>query len=214
MSQIDVATISPEEVDILQEIMNIAFGKATAELAELVDIYVNLSVPLVKIISTAELPAYIRDEVRQFDDISTVQQKFWGGLKGFALLVFPAGVGKDLIGLLTGEESDCFTSDPLDELEKGTLMEVGNILIGACVGRIAELLRDGLSYSPPVVTTGQASQAIVPTAALETLDFTIALKTSFSFEKKNVVGFLFIMTGQDSIIWLKKALGDFMEQFS
>ena len=30
--------MSDEELDILQEIMNIAFGKATAELAELIDI--------------------------------------------------------------------------------------------------------------------------------------------------------------------------------
>ncbi len=214
MSGTPSETISPEELDMLQEIMNIAFGKATADLAELIDIYVNLNVPAVRLIGTAELPTYIKDEIKDLNDISTVQQKFWGGLKGSALLVFPAGVGKDLIGLLTGDHMESFASDPLDELEKGTLMEVGNILIGACVGKIAELLHDGLSYSPPLVDTGQVSQRMFPKALTDSYGLTIALKTSFSFEKRNVVGFLFIMTNQESMAWVKKALNDFMEQYT
>ncbi len=45
--------ISEEERDILQEVMNIAFGKASAELAELIDIYVVLSIPDIKLLQTA-----------------------------------------------------------------------------------------------------------------------------------------------------------------
>ncbi len=109
---------------------------------------------------------------------------------------------------------ESFASDPLDELEKGTLMEVGNILIGACVGKIADLLHDGLSSSPPLVDTGQVSQRMFPKALTDSYGLTIALKTSFSFEKRNVVGFLFIMTNQESMAWVKKALNDFMEQYT
>jgi len=37
--------ITEEETDILQEIMNIAFGRAASDLAEYIDIFVILSVP-------------------------------------------------------------------------------------------------------------------------------------------------------------------------
>ena len=47
--------ISDEERDILQEVMNIAFGKASAELAEVIDIYVVLSIPDIKLLQTAEV---------------------------------------------------------------------------------------------------------------------------------------------------------------
>jgi chemotaxis protein CheC len=213
MSQVANDTLTAEELDVLQEIMNIAFGKATAELAELIDIYVNLTVPLVKVVETMHLPAYINEEIEDLDDVSTVEQRFWGGLKGSALLVFPAGIGRGLIGLLTGEDVGAFASDPLDELEKGTLMEVGNILIGACVGKIAELLCDGLAYSPPLVHTSQVSENMLPQGLVDSFDLTIALKTSFTFETRDVVGFLFVMTSQESVAWLKQALQDFMERF-
>ncbi|MBA4419237.1 MAG: chemotaxis protein CheC [Syntrophus sp. (in: bacteria)] len=214
MSETTQQIISDEELDILQEIMNIAFGKATADLAQIIDIYINLSVPYVKVINTASLEEYIKEEIRGYNDISIVEQKFWGEFKGSAFLIFPAGAGKELITLLTGEEIDAFASDPIDELEKGTLMEVGNILIGACVGKIAELLNDSLAYSPPIVHIGNTHEETLPKALLDAYDLTIALKTSFSFEKKDIVGFLFVVTSQESLLWLRKALNDFLEQYT
>lgn len=49
-------TLQCDEVEILQEIMNIAFGQAAADLAEVIDIYVELSVPYIKILHATELP--------------------------------------------------------------------------------------------------------------------------------------------------------------
>ena len=39
----DNGVVSDEEKDILEEVMNIGFGNATADLAEVIDIYVKLS---------------------------------------------------------------------------------------------------------------------------------------------------------------------------
>jgi chemotaxis protein CheC len=213
MSGIGKDIISNEELDILQEIMNIAFGKATAELAEFIDIRVVLSVPDARVIYTAGLPEYLQEEIRDYGDISIVEQKFWSDFKGSALLVFPAGSGKELITLLIGEEIDVFVSDPVDELEKGTLMEVGNILIGACLGKIAELLHDRLTYSPPIVHVGDNVHDLLPKTAMNSYELTIVLRTSFHFEKKDISGFLFVLTSQESLDWLKNALHIFMEQF-
>ena len=129
-------------------------------------------------------------------------------------MIFPAGAGKQLITLLTNEEIDTVTSDPIDELEKGTLMEVGNILIGACVGKIAELLNDVLTYSPPIVHVGRAPQDALPKTLIDSYEFTIALNTHFTFEKRDVDGFLFIVTSQESLHWLKTALNSFLEQYA
>jgi chemotaxis protein CheC len=214
MNENESKILTSDELDILQEIMNIAFGRATADLADLINIFINLSVPFVSIIDRSRLTSYIGTELMDYKrGISLVEQRFWGRFRGSALLVFPSNVGKGLITLLASPETEPFESDPIDELEKGVLMEVGNILIGACVGKIAELLGDAVTYSPPMVVVRQGNE--------ETLSkhgnndgSVIVLRTVFCFESRDVSGFLFLLTGEATIDWLKKALQDFMEQFT
>lgn len=40
--------------------MNIAFGSATEELVQVIDIYVHMNVPEVQVMRAKELPVYIR----------------------------------------------------------------------------------------------------------------------------------------------------------
>jgi chemotaxis protein CheC len=205
--------ITEEEQDILQEIMNIAFGKAAADLAEVINIFVVLSVPDIRIIKAVDLPDYIQTEFSEFGNISIVEQNFWGEFKGNALLIFPADAGKELISLLGDGGELTFGSESSDILENETLMEVGNILIGACVGKVAELLKDVVTYSPPRVIIEDHPNVSMPKTLFDPSNSAILLKTVFCFNERNVNGFLFLITSHNSIIWLKKALADFMEQY-
>lgn len=206
--------LTSDELEILQEIMNIAFGRATADLADLINIFINLSVPYVSIIDRSELPSHIGTELTDYKrGISLVEQRFWGRFRGSALLVFPSNVGKELITLLASPENESFESDPIDELEKGVLMEVANILIGACVGKIAELLGDAVTYSPPMVLVNQGHDKTFSKHGNHD-GSVIVLRTVFRFERRDVSGFLFLLTGETTISWLKKALQEFMEQFA
>ena len=138
--------ISDEERDILQEVMNIAFGKASADLAEVIDIYVVLSIPDIKLLETAEVPRYIDEEIKDLDNISVIKQSYTGKFHGTALLLFPGGAGKKLFSLFENGSTSASESEDLPfVLEKETLLEVGNILIGACVSKVAELLDDVVS---------------------------------------------------------------------
>ncbi|HAR96319.1 MAG TPA: chemotaxis protein CheC [Deltaproteobacteria bacterium] len=217
MKENKTPTLTPDELDVLQEIMNIAFGRATADLADLIDIFINLSVPHVALIGRSELSTYLTEEViDRKGGISLVEQRFWGRFLGSALLVFPANAGKELITLLAaGPETQSFESDPIGELEKGVLMEVANILIGACVGKIAELLGDVVTYSPPTVIVNQDDDKSFSGHGNGSDEGSvIVLRTIFRFERRDVSGYLFLLTGDTTVTWLKKALQGFMEQFS
>jgi chemotaxis protein CheC len=204
--------ISDEEKEILQEIMNIAFGKAAADLAEVINIFVVLSVPKIEILNSQDLPSYLKTQVSGYERVSIVEQNFWGDFKGSAFLVFQASAGRELVALF-GDNSDEFGSESIDALEKETLMEVGNILIGACVGKLSELLGDAVTYSPPRVVTENTHNDAIPTNIFESGSSAIVLKTVFCFNERNVNGFLFLVTSNDSILWLKKSLVTFMEQY-
>lgn len=205
--------ISSDEKDILQEIMNIAFGQAAADLAEVINIFVVLSVPCVETFTAAELPGYLREQVSEYGSISILEQNFWGDFKGSAFMMFQADSGRELVAIF-GEENGVGLSHAMDTtLEQETLMEVGNILIGACVGKLAELLGDMVTYSPPRVIIDKIPADAIPANAFDANSSAIVLKTLFCFNERNVEGFLFLVTSHDSIVWLKKALHSFMEQY-
>ena len=202
-----------EELEILQEIMNIAFGKSAADLADVIDTHVVLNVPFISIMQVMELPDYIRKHVKDYKNISIVEQHFWGRFKGDALLVFSSGSGKELIGLLQRGENASLESDPIAILERETLMEVGNILIGACVGKVAELLKDVVTYTPPMIVLERYYENAISESELDPNKIAIVLKTNFSFSDGDVSGFLFLVTSNDSIQWLREALQIFIEQY-
>jgi chemotaxis protein CheC len=207
-----VHTFSRDEAAILQEVMNIAFGKASADLARVIDIRIELSVPQVELMTADGLLPRIKEETKVYDALSIIEQNFWGKFSGSALLAFPSTAKKGLITLFDEEGEE---DSPL--LEKETLLEVGNILIGACVGKVAELLGDMVSFSPPrlnphVVINNLAQEAV--SQQLDGADKTaVLMKTVFHFEDKDISGFLFLVANQDSMAWLQTALNNFMAKF-
>lgn len=205
-------TLDADEKAILQEIMNIAFGNAAAELEQVINIYVVLSVPYVRVLRARDLPEYIKEQVGDCQSISIIEQDFWGEFTGNAILVFQAGAGRELAFMLN---DDCGIFEPgsTDRFESEILMEVGNILIGACVGKVAELLGDVVQYSPPKVLIENHANDALPQNMFDPSCSAIILKTSFLFNDKDIGGFLFLVTRHDSIGWLKMALKKFMAQY-
>jgi len=213
MSQEVNIDFSEEEKDILQEIMNIAFGNATADLAEVIDIHVMLSVPNIKAIGIGALPDYLRKTINEDGESSIVEQKFWGNFKGSGLLVFPSGSGKELLAFLGHRESKDYDGSETAALEKGGLLEIGNILIGACVGKVSELLNTFVTYSPPQVVQGEKNEFNHLIEHFDPNQSAIVMKTIFTFREKDISGFLLILTNYESVDWLRKALNDFMDSY-
>jgi chemotaxis protein CheC len=202
--------ISDEESDILQEVMNIAFGKASADLAEVIDIYVVLSIPDIKLMKTAEVPSYIESEIDDLQNISIIKQSYTGKFHGTALMFFPGGAGKKLFSLFDNAHNG---EDISVVLQKETLLEVGNILIGASVSKVAELLDDVVSYRPPRIIVESRPGDIVDWDLAEPEGPAILMRTVFSFDKRDISGLLFLIPSYKSFEWLKKALHAFLKQY-
>ncbi len=206
--------LDAEERELLQEIMNIAFGKAAADLAEVIDIFVVLSVPDVRILSSEELGGYLLDCLGNLERISLVEQEFGGDFKGSSHLVLPLGAAKELVALL----ENAAEAEPMDisaeVLERETLMEVGNILAGACIGKLAELLDTVVTYNPPQVELDGLARTTMPQELFPPGSSAIVLKTLFRFNGRNVEGFLFLLLNQASFAWLRKALAEFLGRYA
>ena len=204
---------SGEEKDILQEIMNIAFGNATADLAGVFDIYVNLDIPNIQVIGVGDLPGYIKNATEATQTTSIVDQKFWGDLSGSGVLVFPKKSGESLTEIIDDTVTASIEEKSNTLREKEIILEIGNILIGACVGKITELLSTFVTYSPPRVVLGNSAEYEALVSSYDPNQVAIVMKTLFTFNKKNINGLLLILTNQESILWLQNALHDFMKSY-
>ncbi len=143
-----------------------------------------------------------------------VEQNFWGKFSGSAYLIFPADAGRVFTSLFEeGVVSEDEGADSIDILERETLMEVGNILIGACVGKVSELLGDNVTYSPPTVALGNHPNDEIPQSLFDPANSAVVLKTVFCFQERDLNGLLFLVTSHQSVQWLRESLARFMEQY-
>jgi len=204
-------SFSELELDALGEVMNISFGAAAADLAEVMDIFIHLNIPYIKTIEVAALPSYIREEITDFENCNVIEQRYHGDFNGVALLIFPYGTEKELVSYFQQPENIGYESDEIIELEREVLMEIGNILIGACIGRLFELIDSSITYFPPNVLLGKHLENSFIHSYLDDDDLSITLRTHFSFEDRKIDGYMFLINSKDSIPHLKKALSSFLE---
>jgi len=200
-----------EEIDALQELMNIAFGQAASELAEIIDVSVELSFPKLETVSVSDLPSTISNNTNKLNKFNIIEQAYKGASKGIAYLIFPHGTEKEFISLFHMDESD--TEDMFIDIHREVLSEVGNILIGACVSKIFDLLKTPVTYTPPHTSIGMKFEESVFKGRFTGEDFAIMLETSFTLSEKSVQGFLFLVNCQESVAPLKKALAEFFESY-
>lgn len=205
-----------DETDALQELMNIAFGQAAAELAEIIDISVKLSFPKLEVVQISALPRFISGDIHGSEQCrikyNIIEQTFRGNTGGVAFLIFPHGSEKEFVSLFHADDGEG-DHELFIDVEREVLSEVGNILIGACVSKIFDLLKTPVTYLPPHTVIGQQFEDKFFIGRFSGDDFAIMLKTSFSLSEKSVEGFLFLVSCQSSVEPLKQALSDLFESY-
>ncbi len=200
------------ELDALKELMNLGFGRAAANLSELMDLHVVLSVPRVELVPIEELASYVANEVDDPKSFNVVEQFFLGNFEGTSFLLLPEEEGRRLVEMLAGGDTD--SDNPLDSLESETIIEIGNIIIGACVSKVAELLGDVVTYLPPRFATGALDRELLERYVQPGPGMALVLKTLFRFERRDVFGLLFLVTTDSGLAWLKRAVSSWLESLS
>lgn len=192
-------TFSGDELDLLQELFNIGFGSAGAELAAALGKGVALSVPSVQAMPAVLLRHYLSAELKDAHRISAVEQHFQGGFQGFALLVLPAG--DEAWAALRG-------APPEAGLER-----VGRLIVSSCLGKLAELLGSVMTYGPMSVTVETERAALHPELP-SPADSAVVLRTSFRLEGGREPGHLFLTVPRESVRWLKAAMRRFLLRYA
>lgn len=185
--------IGDVERDAVTEMMNIAIGQAAASLSQLVEDEVRLSVPFVDFLTPAQAALRLEDETQGGDSVA-VRQHFAGHFYGDILLIFPERKSLDLVRHMLGEDVPL---DQLTELEREALLEVGNIILNACLGSLANQIGLPVESSLPAYVRGRGAKILEAGAAkkaAENEELVMFLHVDFSLLTKDVHGYLaFVM---------------------
>jgi len=178
--------------DAVTEIINIAIGQAASALSQLVEDEVRLSVPLVHFLTPDQAAARLDEETGGGESVA-VRQSFQGRFNGDILLIFPERRSLHLVRQMLGDD---LPVDQLTELEQEALMEVGNIILNACLGSLANQLGMGVESSLPSYIRGRGGR-ILDNGECRThnvSEMVMFLHVDFAVKAKDVHGYLaFVM---------------------
>jgi chemotaxis protein CheC len=166
------------ERDALKEMANIGAGHAATALSQLTNRRIMIDVPKVELCTIEEAASAVGDG----GVTAAVLMQVLGDLTGRSLLLFEKSLALQLADMLLGREPR--TTKVFAELEQSALKETANILTGAYLNGLADML--GLMLIPSVPSLAIDLSAAILSSAY--LDFAyeqghvIILDTRFRFE--------------------------------
>jgi len=151
--------LSDMEADAIAELVNLGLGLAAASLSSMVHEEVILAVPQVSLVPASEVSAALGNLGP--GQQTGVRQHFSGMLSGDAVLLFGGDSGLELIRMMLsrGPELDIAGLD-MTSLEHETLLEIGNILLNACLSSLADNLGLELHTDAPRRVSGRGVATI------------------------------------------------------
>jgi chemotaxis protein CheY-P-specific phosphatase CheC/DNA-binding response OmpR family regulator len=198
-------TLSSDLRDCYQEISNVAMGRAGDLLARLLNVFVELPIPNVNFIEVSEIRMALKD-VEANESTSGICQGFISaGISGEALLILNDSSFKDIASLMNYQ----YDEDEGTELE--LLMDLANVLIGACLKGISEQLDIDFSQGHPVVL-GQhrkISELIANNASK--WKKTLAIEISYSIENYPIKCDLLLLFTEQSMQALNNKISYLLE---
>ncbi|MFT6917706.1 MAG: chemotaxis protein CheY-P-specific phosphatase CheC/DNA-binding NarL/FixJ family response regulator [Cognaticolwellia sp.] len=192
-TQQSIIKFDSEMIDCYQEITNVAMGQAGDLLARLLDVVVVLPIPNVNLIEVSELTMALSD-VENKDETSGICQGFIGaGISGEALLILNDSSFKDIASLMKYE-------DKLDNnIELELLMDMANVLIGACLSGIAEQLDMSFSQGHPIVLGQHRKISELIATNTNKWKKTLAIEISYSIENYPIKFDLLLLFTEQSL---------------
>ncbi len=189
----DLANLRTDLRDVYREVANVAMGRAADFLARLLGAFVIMPIPNVNLLEAGELKMAL-DHVDDGGNVSAVCQGFIGsGIAGEALLIFNESSFKDMAELLKYEGK-------IDEsVEMELLMDLSNVLIGACLKGIVDQLDITLSQGHPMVLGRHVRVGELLKANAMRWKQTFTIEMGYQIENRHITCDLLLLFTEDSM---------------
>jgi len=184
--------LSPLQRDAITELLNIGVGRAAAALSDMVEQEVELTVPHLEFVTFDGVQEHLRSQFGE--DITVLRQRFVGEFWGDALLLIPK---RRSMALVREVMRDTLPLDSLGALEQEALLEIGNVILNACVGGMANAFGEEITVELPDYIETDASLSFK--SPDEVSGGVMLLKMDFTIQGRDIRGFLAFLLDMESL---------------
>jgi chemotaxis protein CheC len=197
--------LSEDKRDALQEIVNIGMGAAGAALAQVLGAFVELSVPRIDVLERKRVPMLLNTGSWSEAELEAVRQPFFGGIIGESLMLFdgaePAHLA-DLVG---------YAAPPSREEQQELLLDLANVVIGACVNGIAEPLEEVVSFAPPSRLGGRPDACAFVLEDQSQGREALVINVDFKLEERRFRSRVLVFLSEPSLVRIDHAVHRFLD---
>lgn len=200
-----IEEFSDTEFDVLKEISNIGAGNATTAISTMMNLKVNMAVPVIKFLEFKELAEIIGGAENQ---VVGILLALMNDIDGMMMFIMDEKSAKSVVAnILHKEESAAF--EEFNEMDLSVLQELGNIIAGSYLSAISSLT--GLSISPSVPSLAiDMAGAILSVPAIEygkVCDKALLIQSEFGDEELQVDGYFILIPTLEAFERIFGALG-------
>ncbi|EAR07965.1 hypothetical protein [Reinekea blandensis] len=191
--------------DCFQELSNVAVGRAADLLARLLNNFVIMPIPVVNLLERAELSMAL-SAIADASSVSAVCQGFTGSkIAGEALLIFNDASFQDMAELTQ------FKGEITEQIELELLMDIANILIGACLKGLAEQIDVSFSQGQPYLLGQHINIEELLNRNGSTWQRLLTIELPYKLEGREVNCDLLLLFTEDSLAILRNKMSYLLE---
>jgi len=196
------------EFDVLKELSNIGAGNATTAISTMMNLKVNMSIPVIKFLEFKELAEVIGGAENLVVGILLGLQNDLDGMMMFIMDRHSAVQVINTILSMNGAPPMDENSD-FDEMDLSVLQELGNIIAGAYLSAISTLTNLVITATVPSLAVDMAG-AILSVPAIEygkVSDKALLIQSQFNDEGLQVDGYFILVPTLESFDKIFSSLG-------
>lgn len=140
-----VLPLDEEQRDALQELLNISMGQAANSLAQLIETKIDISIPKITSVTPTQLYSLLFETQNSF----YTRQSFLGDVHGEVMSVLSQSGLNEVASLM--EYDTPLSKEDIQEI----ILELSNILAGACLAGLSEQLELSTNLNMPTLFSPQ-----------------------------------------------------------
>ena len=207
MSISTVVDSSWEQLDreALGELVNMAMGQAGSSLAKLFGRFVELSIPNVNIHSREALHSKV-SQILPKGELWVATQPFHMHVGGESVVLAQHYVSSPLAELMGFDEGEV--------TDEEMLLELANLINGAFLGQLGNLLGVPVGFTPPTLLCNTSQRQNVASQLFpETAEWThsLVMEVEFNLEGESLSLYLWLLLTEKCSQWLTTVVEEFFE---